>query len=218
MKTSLLIFTATWLLLTSSFSEEGPDFWLTVNTLSSELWKDTKTKTHIQTRFPEFSEFTYFRISQKFSTKLNDKWSIGTHPVFESSKKGDDWKNTYRLDLELNPSNFKLGRGGPRISMRNRWELRWKEGKGSEVFHRVRQSSKATWRINGGPFSSYSVGNEVFFEEDKGKITINSFYPIMLGSRIGDRKISYYLLYQSKRSGTSSDWNSRYILGSSLSF
>ncbi len=218
MRKTLLFIATLSVLSLSGFSDTGPDLWLTVNGPSQEIGDNTKTKTQVSIRFPEFDELSYFYLSQKFTTKLNDKWSLGTHPVFETSKKGDDWNNTYRLDLELNPSKFQVGDNGPTISMRNRWELRWKEGKGSEIFHRVRHSSKATWKIDAGPFNSFTVGDEIFYEDHKGKITRNRFYPAILGSKLGGHKISYYLLYQSDRAGTSDDWNGRYVLGTSLSF
>lgn len=218
MRKSLISIAALCFLPLAAFSDTGPDFWLTVNTPSIELGEKTSTKTQVSLRFPEFDDFHYFYLSQKFTTKLGEKWSLGTHPVFETSKKAGDWSNTLRLDLELNPAKFNLGENGPSISMRNRWELRWKEGKGSTVFHRIRHSSKATWKIEAGPFTSFSIGDEVFYEEDKEKITRNRFYPVMLGSKVGDTKVNYYLLYQSDRAGTSDDWNGRYVLGTSLSF
>ncbi|MBK1876573.1 DUF2490 domain-containing protein [Pelagicoccus mobilis] len=218
MRYTIILLASLVLASVTAQADTGPHLWLTVNARSHELWEDTKTKTQVSVRFPEFEDFNYFYLSQKITTKLNDKWSLGTHPVFETSKKGDDWNNTYRLDLELNPAKFNLGDNGPTISMRNRWELRWKEGKGSEIFHRIRHSSKASWKINWGPFSSYTIADEVFFEEHKSKITRNRIYPVMLGSKIGDQKISYYLLYQSDRQGTSSDWDGKYVLGASLSY
>lgn len=218
MQKGLLLAALAFLLPNWLQADEGPDFWLTLNSSTFEIQENTRSKTHAELRFPEFNDFTYFRISQKFTTNLTPKWSLGTHPVFETSKKGNDWNNTYRLDLELNPAKFKLGEDGPTISMRNRWELRWKEGKGSTIFHRLRQSTKATWKIDAGPFTSYTIANEAFWEEDKGKVSMNRFYPIMLGSKLDGRKTNYYLLYQSKRLGTSSDWSGRFILGASLSF
>ncbi|MDQ8200118.1 DUF2490 domain-containing protein [Pelagicoccus enzymogenes] len=218
MRNALILLTAVCLLPLAAYSDDGLDLWLTVNGPAQEIWENTKTKTQVAVRFPEFDELSYFFVSQKFTTKLNEKWSLGTHPVFETAKKGDEWSNTYRLDLELNPSKFRLGQNGPTISMRNRWELRWKEGKGSDIFHRIRHSTKATWKIDHGPFTAFSIGDEVFFEEDKGKITRNRFYPVMLDSKLGKHKINYYLLYQSDRAGTSDNWNGRYIAGSSLSF
>lgn len=213
-----ILIIAIGLLALSAQAEEGPDLWFTIIGPSFEVRDDTNTKTQVGLRFPEAEELSYYYVAQKFNTTLNENWSLGTHPFFEASKSGDDWNNTYRLDLELNPSKFTLGKYGPIISMRNRWEFLWKDGKGSQIFHRIRQLSSASWKLDMGPFTSYAIGNEIFFEEDKGKITMNRFYPITLGSNIGQQKIAYYLLYQSKRTGTSDDWNGRYIIGSTLSF
>lgn len=218
MRKALLLLATLSSLTYSGFSDTGPDLWLTVNGPAQKIGDNTSTKSQLSIRFPEFDDLNYFYFAQKFTTKLNDKWSLGTHPVFEIAKKGDDWNNTYRLDLELNPSKFTLGENGPTIAMRNRWELRWREGEGSEIFHRIRHSSKATWKIDAGPFTSFSIGDEIFYEDHKGKITRNRFYPAIFDSKLGQRKISYYLLYQSDRAGTSDDWNGRYVLGSTLSF
>ncbi len=218
MKKSLLAFASICLLPLAAYASDTPDLWITANGASQDIGDNIKTKTQVELRLPDFEEIGYFKLSQKFTTKLSEKWSLGTHPVFESSKKGDDWSNTYRLDLELNPTKFTLGENGPSISMRNRWELRWKEGKGSEIFHRIRQQTKATWKLEGGPFSSYSLANEIFYEEDKSEFTVNRFYPVMLGTKHADKvKASYYLLYQSKRVGTTSEWDGSFILGASFS-
>ncbi|MBC2608190.1 DUF2490 domain-containing protein [Pelagicoccus albus] len=199
-------------------ADDFGDVWFTGNSASIDLSDTLSTKSHLELRLPDAEEIGYVRFSQKFYTKLDNGWKLGTHPTFENSKKGDDWNSTYRFDVELNPAKFKVAEKGPSISMRNRWELRWKEGKGSELFHRIRQQTKATWSVDLGPFKSYSIANEAFYEVDKSKLTINRFYPIMLGTKHAEKvKASYYLLYQSKRSGTTSDWNGSFILGASYS-
>lgn len=218
MRNAFIYIAALCLMPFSVYSDTGPNLWLTVNSPSQEIGEKTKTNTQVSIRFPEFEEFTYFYVAQKITTQLSNNWSLGTHPVLEGAKKGSDWSNTYRIDLELNPAKFTLGDNGPSISMRNRWELRWREGEGSTIFHRIRHSSKATWKIDAGPFTSFAIGDEIFYEDHKGKITRNRFFPVMLGSKLGQHKINYYLLYQSDRAGTSDDWNGRYVLGTTLSF
>lgn len=202
----------------SAQAEEIEEFWLTATTSSIELSDSLSTASSTELRSPGSGTISYVRFTQKFQTKLSNGWELGTNPVLENSKNGNQWNHTVRLDLELNPAKFNLGENGPSISMRNRWELRWKEGQGSEIFHRIRQQTKATWKIGKGPLTSYSVANEIFFEEDKGKITTNRFYPLMLGTKPSDKlKATYFLLYQSKRTGTTSDWSGGYYLGASLS-
>lgn len=201
-----------------SSADDFSALWLTGNSATIEINDSLSTKSHLEIRLPDVERIGYVRFSQKFYTALGNGWKLGTHPVFENSRKGDDWASTYRFDLELNPKKFQLGSDGPTVSMRNRWELRWKEGKGSEIFHRIRQQTKMSWKLDDSYFSSYSLGNELFFEEDKGKISMNRFYPVMLGTKHGDKvKASYYLLYQSKRVGTTSDWAGAYYLGASFS-
>lgn len=213
-----LLASALFALLPAVHADEPTSIWLAFDTPTTELSDTLKTKTNVELRFPDMDSLGYVRFCQKFNFKLNEKWTLGTHPVFENSKSGDEWKYTYRLDMELNPAKIKLGDKGPSLSMRNRWELRWKEGKGSEIFHRIRQRSILSWDLENSVFSSYKVGNEIFFEEDKGKVTANRFYPLMLSTKHGETKASYYLMYQSKRAGTTSNWSGEYILGASYGF
>ncbi|MCH6258610.1 DUF2490 domain-containing protein [Puniceicoccaceae bacterium K14] len=207
--------------LLSANGSEASATWLTANSPKLDLGNGWSTKSHTELRMPDLEYLSYVRISQKFNYKINDSWTLGTHPTLERSRSNtkSDWSNTYRFDLELNPKKIKIGESGPTLSMRNRWELRWKEGKGSEIFHRVRQQSKLSWKLDNAFVKSYSLGNEVFYEVDKERITLNRFYPIILGVDIFESVgTSFYLMYQSKRSGLSSDWNGTYVSGISLKF
>ena len=217
--TRLLLALAAIATANCSFASDATAVWIGVNAPSYKINDRIKTVTGVEIRCPDASDLNYYRIGQKFYTKLNSDWTMGSHVSFENTKVLSDWRHTLRLELELNPKKIRFGENGPQLSMRNRWELRWKEGKGSEIFHRIRQQSKLAWDLSKGPFSSYGFGNEVFFEEDKGKITANRFYPVVLTAKhSGELKGTYYLMYQSKRIGTSSNWFGEYVLGTSLSF
>lgn len=194
-------------------------FWVTLNAPAFQLSERVKTGSSAELRLPDFSELQYYRIGQKFHTKLSEDWTLGSHLAFENSKMSDgDWSHTYRVEMELNPSKIALGANGPKLDLRNRWELRWKEGQGSEIFHRVRQQARLIWNLDHSFFKSYAIGNEVFYETDKDKFTINRFSPITLETNHGDIKGAYYLMYQSKRAGISDDWNGEYVLGASYKF
>lgn len=201
-----------------TYADDFGDSWFVVNTKNLGLTEDISTKTQVEFRLPESERIGYFRLTQKFNYDLGHGWKAATNPTIENTRVLDRWIQTYRVEFELNPPKYKFGDNGPSLSMRNRWELRWKEGNGSTIFHRFRQFNKATWKIDLGPFNSYSVGNEIFFEEHKGKISMNRFYPISLSTKPTDKlKIDYFLLYQSKRLGTTSKWNGAYILGANIS-
>ncbi len=210
-KYSIILF---FLLLPFISNAATSSFWLTLDSASKQLGP-VQTKFHSEFRFNDFEEFSYFRLSPKFYWKLNDTWKLGTHPVIEGTNKNSNWANTYRFDIELNPKSIKLSEGGT-YSMRNRWEFRWKENKGHELFHRIRHFSKLTWKFSDSNrwFKSYSIGDELFYELDKSKVTMNRFYPIALGLK-NDSAISstIYYMYQTKRSGVSSTWNTRHIIG-----
>lgn len=213
---SLILFIVPILSLTAT-----EQYWVTLNSSDWQVTEEIKSRSHAEFRFPEAQEWTYFRFSQKFYTKLSKNWTVGVHPAIEGSRSTDssDFANTYRIDLELNPAKFKLGENGPTVSMRNRWEVRWKEGYGSEVFDRIRQYTTITWDLKNPHLKFYRIGNEVFYEVDKSLITLNRFYPIMLGIPLFDSvSTSFYYMYQTKRSGTSNDWSETHVLGTSIKF
>ncbi len=205
----------------SASAQEYEELWLTVKTPTLKLSDITKTKSYFHFQLRDGDNLNYFRVGQQFSHKLSDSWTLATNPLYEGSRNigSSDWKRTYRLELELNPSKIKLGENGPSWSLRNRWELRWKEGKGSEIFHRLRHFSKLTWDIDGKTINSFSVGAEVFYETDKGMITGYYFYPAMIGTKLFKKvPTTFYLLSNPKRIGTSNEWTDTYILGMDLSF
>jgi len=205
----------------SGADEEMEEFWLTIKTPTIKLGDITKTKSYFHFQFRDFDNLNYFRIGQKFSHKISDNWTLATNPLLEESRAigSSKWKYTYRLELELNPSKIKLGENGPTWSTRNRWELRWKEGKGSEIFHRLRHESKLTWKLDGKTFSAYSLGAEVFYETDKGMITGWYVYPAMLETKMFNKVPTvFYLNYNPKRVGTTDEWTHTYIAGIDMSF
>lgn len=202
-------------------AEDPAEIWFSLDSFSIGLSEDWKTKTNFEARLPEAEFLAYLRLCQKFNYKLDDTWTLGTHPVLERSRSSSQspYRDTYRLDLEANPK-LKLG-DTVTLSLRNRWELRWKEGKGDEIFHRARQQTQISWKLprDFPLISSYAIANEVFYELDKSKITANRFYPLSVKLR-GELSLSpsLYYMYQSKRRGLTSDWNGAHVFGLKTSF
>jgi len=195
-------------------------FWATFNTNGYHLNGNWKTASHLQVRSPEFEFLQYGRFSQKFLRVAGDKWTLGAHPAieFKRSAPGDSWDNDYRIEVEAS-GNFKLN-SGPTLSTRSRWEFRVKDGSGSDVFHRVRQQFKATWKREGlGPIDSYTLANETFYELDQGQIVANRFFPLSVGFKTaGGLKTGAYLMYLSQRSKSTDDWSGFYVVGMDFKF
>lgn len=183
-------------------------------------WKsgNFSTKSHFENRHADDLDLIYVRYSQKFNYKLDDVWSLGLHPVYETSRGSDDWKDTYRLDLEATTKLKLTDRLG--LKLRHRYEVRRKEGKGSEAMDRVRQQVALSYKANWLPsMTSIGIANEWFYEIDKERITLDRFYPIQIGFQPSDSfKTTVYYLYQSKRQGLSDDWSGTHIIGLSSSF
>lgn len=202
-------------------ADDYEEFWLTLKSPTIKMGDYTTTKSYFHFQFRDGDNFNYFRVGQKFSHKIGENWSLSTNPLLEGSRSigKSAWKRTYRLELELNPNKVKLGENGPTWSMRNRWELRWKQGYGSEIFHRLRSENKLTWKIDSKTFDSYALGWEIFYETDKGMITGHYLYPAIVGTKLFSKiPTKFYLLYNPKRIGTTDDWSNTYIAGMDLSF
>lgn len=202
-------------------ASDGFEYRFALNTPVWELGNATESRTNFEARLPEFEFLSYYRVSQKFHTAVFGDWKLGTSPVLERGRgrSGGDWSNTYRLDLELNPPKVSLGANGPTLGLRNRWELRWREGSGSERFDRIRQQISLSWDLADGFFESYGVANEVFYEIDKDLVTMNRFYPVMLKTgKLGDFSSSFYLMHQSGRSSAAAGWRGTVVLGAGISF
>lgn len=204
-------------LTTSLRAIEPGEFWTTFN-LSEYKSGAFETRSHAEFRFPELEWWSYMRLSQKFYYKLDNGITLGLHPTYEQSRKSDggDWSETYRLDLEAN-YGFKVGDFS--IKTRNRYEVRRKEGKGSEAFDRLRQYTTVSYPAKWLPgMSSIGIGNEVFVEFDDTRVTLNRFYPIMVTFKALGGKISPYAMYQTKRVGSTNDWRENWVLGTSGSW
>lgn len=217
----LAAITFTLVLLPTSALHAVDAWWITLNAPNFTLSEHVKTRSHAEFRFPEAEFLGYYRFSQKFNTRLGKKWTLGTHPTIEGSRSRSqsDYNETYRIDLELNPNPIQFGEGGPTLALRNRWEVQWKEGRGSEVFNRVRQYTTLTWPVNHDLIKFYRIGNEVFYDADRSVISMNRLYPVMLGLPISDAfSCSVYYMYQRSRVGTSHSWRTTHVIGTSLSF
>jgi len=203
--------------LTPLHALQEEEIWTTFN-LTEFKSDHFETRSHLELRFPELEYLSYYRLSQKFYIPTNTPFTFGIHPVVESGRKSanGEWSDTYRLDLEAN-FGFKLGEVS--VKTRNRYEVRRKEGRGSEAFDRVRQYTTLSYPADWLPgMSSIGIGNEVFVEFDDTRITVNRFYPLRVTFKAAGGKVTPYLLYQTKRSGNTDNWSEGWILGTSASY
>lgn len=217
---SLAVALAVSLALANLGRSEDFIYWSTINSKQIELDRLWKTASHLQLRSPEMEFLQYGRFSQKFLRVTGDKWTLGVHPAieFKRAAPGDSWANDYRVEVEAS-GNFNLSDGAT-LSTRTRWEFRLKDGSGSEVFHRVRQLFRATWKLEGlGPVDSYAMANEVFYELDQGQIVANRYFPVSIGFKsMGNVKTGAYLMYLSQRSKATDNWSGSYVIGIDFKF
>ncbi|MGB0372161.1 MAG: DUF2490 domain-containing protein [Opitutales bacterium] len=170
------------------------------------------TRTHTHWRFAEDAYVRYYRLSQKFFYKVDDTWTLGLHPVHNESRRSEngEWSHRRRLDFEANPK-FKVG--NMTVSMRNRFELRWFEGQGSELFNRARHRTALSWKGDWLPgLKSFGVSNEVFYDLDASRISGNWLMPVKLNFEPADffKGSLGYQIASSKRGN--GDWSHKHVL------
>lgn len=184
---------------------ESGEFWTTFN-LTEFNKGQWETRSHMELHFPELEYLNYVRFSQKFFYRANDALTLGLHPVvnFSRSSEESDWAHTFRLDLEAS-YRFRVGKLSGQT--RSRYEVRRKEGSGSEAFDRFRQYTTLSYPANWLPgLTAIGVGYEAFFEFDDLRLSANRYYPIFTTFRVKDIRIRPYLMYQTKRVGKTEDW------------
>ncbi|MDP0500274.1 MAG: DUF2490 domain-containing protein [Verrucomicrobiota bacterium JB022] len=186
-----------------------------------DVWEsgDFSTQTNLENRHTDGLKLDYLRLTQKFEYQLNDTWAFVISPTIESQRRPGDWRETYRLEFELNPT-FKLT---DRLSLklRNRYEARRREGSGNEAFDRFRHRTMLTYKAAWLPgMTSVSIANEIYYDFNAERLMTNRFYPVMLGFKINDHiKASTYYMYQSGRTAVQSDdWAGFHVIGVSSTF
>lgn len=201
----------------ASLLAEPTQFWAS---WTVDDWANDKfsTQTNVENRHGDGFDLIYFRATQKFYYDLNDTWTLGAHPVIETARSGDDWSETYRLDLEVNPT-FKLS---DRLSLkvRNRYEVRRKEDHGDANYDRYRLRTILSYKANWLPgMTAISVGNEVYYDFSAERINADRIYPLQLSFKPSDHfKTTVYYLYETKRQGLSEDWEGKHVIGLSSGF
>lgn len=162
------------------------EVWLTFN-LKEGSWGNFSTTTHTHYRFPTDDVFLrYYRVSQKIYYKIDDTWTLGLHPVWEQSRsrEGAPWSDTVRFDFEVNPT-WKWG--ATTVKMRNRFEIRFREGEGNRTFNRFRSEVSLKWKAQWLPGMTWvGVKNEIFYDFSADRWNTNWFYPLTLGFKITD--------------------------------
>lgn len=173
----LMLFLA---LLSLSASAREFEVWSTFNLNEGKIGP-VATTTHTHFRFQDDGYLRYFRVSQKFSYALDEIWTVGLHPVLERSRSrtSGGWSDTGRLDFELNP-RFTVG--AATVSVRNRFEVRVREGGGSRTYNRFRSNWVVNWKASWLPgMTTIGMANEIFYDFAADRWNANWFAPIVLG-------------------------------------
>jgi len=127
---------------------------------------------------------------------------------------GGEFRDQHRWETEFNPRwpvNDWLT-----LDLRNRFELRWLEGR-SGTNERSRHRPQATIKLKGlGPLDSVFCNDEVFYDYDTHRATVNRLIPLGLNIPVSAPVLfsTYYLLESVQRSGR---WDHAHILGTQLS-
>ena len=169
--------------------------------------------------FNDAQDVGFYSISPKLQYEWMKNMSLGLNytylqtKVFNKTAGREEFKFHHRVELDANP-HFERG-DWLKIQMRNRYEFRWIEDRGSWN-PRFRHRTQVEFPLkNKLPLQSIYINSEFFYDIDKHVYNENWTTPLGFKFKINE-KTSLSLYYMIQRIGVSNDWSSNQILGTHL--
>lgn len=162
----------------------------------------------------DFSNFTHRRIGQTIATDFAPWLGAAlSYRYGEGKSSVGSWNHYQRIEFELTP-RWTLGQ--TRMSLRNRFDLIWREA--SSRSERSRHRLQASFPIPAIPAARNAFSSiEAFYSFDQNRINEVRTIPLGVNFRLGDSStfnISYLL--RSRRSA--SNWTQAHIVATSISY
>lgn len=165
-----------------------------------------------ETRWADDASINVFRLgSARYRRALAPWLSAGGNATYIASRAAADnapWQDQARLEAEVEPRRrLPLGFS---LSNRNRFELRWLDGRGWGHY-RLRPRVEVSWTR--GAFSA-TVGDEAFIDEGPWRVSEHRFVPASASWRF--RASSFALYYMRRYRRAAGGWPADSILGTTV--
>jgi hypothetical protein len=124
----------------------------------------------------------------------------------------EPWIAQHRLELEANP-NWQTD--WIKISLRNRFEIRWTE-KATEENYRSRHRLDVSFPLSSfGPLESLLVSDELFYDYSAGEFNENRFIPLGMDWRLA-KGLSMRVYYMERSVKSKVEWTTTHVFGTML--
>lgn len=207
------------LCIAATTSLQGRDDMMIWNWLSLNLWQNDSHKVHayFDNRMVEdVSEQKLWlgSLRYKFKAYKNLQFGLGYTYLDVRNIDANSWTHQHRLEFAVNPK-FKFDENWT-LSLRNRLEVRFIKDRddSSACFrHRIQLSRP----IELGPLTNYYANVELFYLLDLDKVNEVRTIPLGTGIQLNESiKLNLFYMIQSKRAGSTSNWNNGHTLGTNL--
>lgn len=155
-------------------------------------------------------------MESKVYVDVRKHWETGVGYLYAQTRSDADrpWTDHHWLQLEANP-HWKLGEDW-QFKLRNRLEVRWREGIWEDPQYVSRHRLYVTYPAKFLPtMTSLTFSNEVFYSYTSGRLVENRFYPICANFRLSER-LGQYTFAMVRSCEISGEWQSAWVLGAGL--
>lgn len=167
----------------------------------------------------DFSKFYYYRITENFAYQALSWLDLEAHYsfVYHESRGATHFKNTHRLEFEVNP--WMRFDNGITLKWRNRFEFLKKQGV-SHIQYVLRDRLLALFPFeNCGRITAFKIYDEVFYDCTLGKVTQNRIVPIELTLKVNEcTALDLFMMVRNFFGLSSHKWYRSIVIGSELSF
>ena len=205
-----MVFLATSNSLSLAFDDGDFQYWNT-ESISWKIDKDWGMKLEEEFRFGDFATDYYYQHSDLGITYsgLSEYLDLGISYRLVFEEKSSGWKAENRPHFN---TTAKLDLCGFKISDRNRFELRYREGATDGWRYRNKLTFKAP-KLTKLSIQPY-IADEIFVDFIKDEFNRNRLYGGIGFKLIKNLKADLYYLWELNKSG--SDWKTYHIAGSKL--
>lgn len=198
-------------------AERESQAWLAVD---KRLWDSEKAALYFYAEVrggDERSGVQQYFYGPRFNYRLSENWSAGTALKSINIRRGGEFEDMYRFELDIIYRN-RVGQEG-KIDLRNRVESIERDGQRDITRYRHRLRYKRSLG-NSGVIKYFFISDEVIYTEDSGSYRLlqNRFIPFGLDIGIGSGAVVslYYQYLYRNNIGREND--NAHVLGATLNF
>ena len=208
----LVALTVAWAGFVPAWAADDGDWQLWAEQSVQGKLTDTWTVTVKQEQKWDDEGFLEFLVDFGLKYQADPRLELGLIYRQQYEKKADDWLEENR---PIAYGTFKWNRKGFALADRNRFELRFRDGRDTILRYRNKLSATGPWAFSSWSAKPY-VADEIFIDSDQGELNRNRLYLGLKAKPATHLKSELYGLWQTSDNGT--HWIDVYVVGLKVGF